>query len=307
MPSHIPVLLNEVIGFFDPKPGKRFIDATLGMGGHAKKLINAGAEVLGIDADPVVIGQLKGQNSKLRTAVGNFGDINRLAEENNFSGVDGILFDLGLGSHQLDDEKRGFSFQKDGPLDMRFSQNSKKTAGQILNYYPEQDLLRIFFQYAEEKRFGKKIARAIMLRRKTGTLETTTELFDLIKQALPGKFRFRAGDVARKIFQGLRIEVNDELSNLERGLQQAVPLLNNGGRLVVISFHSLEDRIVKKFFALMARNCVCPPSFPVCRCDTRASLRVLTKKPVMASEIEMKSNPRSHSAKLRAAEKIQAV
>lgn len=304
MPAHTPVLLNEVIGFLAPGPGKRFIDATLGMGGHTNALLDAGAEVLGIDADPAVVAQLKVQNSKLKTGVGNFGQLKQIAEDEGYTKVDGILFDLGLGSHQLDDEKRGFSFQKDGPLDMRFNQDSEKTAGQILNYYPEQDLVRIFFQYAEERRFGKKIVRAIMLHRKTGTMETTGELFGLIKQALPGQFRFRAGDVARKIFQGLRIEVNDELGNIERGLQQAVPLLSSGGRLVVISFHSLEDRIAKKFFARMAKNCVCPPSFPICRCDTRASLRILTKKPVMASEVETKDNPRSHSAKLRAAEKI---
>ena len=191
---------------------------------------------------------------------------------------------------------------------MRFdakSQNSNiKTAGSIVNFYAEKDLLRIFFQYGEEKRFGKRIVGAIMARRKLGSINTTGELFELIKQALPGQFRFRAGDTARKIFQALRIEVNDELGNLERGLQQAVSLLKSGGRLVVISFHSLEDRIVKQFFVREARACVCPPSFPVCRCDARARLRILTKKPVMASGDEARTNSRARSAKLRAAEKI---
>ncbi|OGE79541.1 MAG: 16S rRNA (cytosine(1402)-N(4))-methyltransferase [Candidatus Doudnabacteria bacterium RIFCSPHIGHO2_01_FULL_46_14] len=312
MLAHTPVLLNEVIGFFDPKPGKKFIDATVGRAGHANQLVNGGAEVLGVDTDSEVVAELKSQSAsrrtKIKAVVGNFGNLKSIAEENDFTDVDGILMDLGLGSHQLDDSERGFSFQKDGPLDMRFdakSQNSNiKTAGSIVNFYAEKDLLRIFFQYGEEKRFGKRIVGAIMARRKLGSINTTGELFELIKQALPGQFRFRAGDTARKIFQALRIEVNDELGNLERGLQQAVSLLKSGGRLVVISFHSLEDRIVKQFFVREARDCVCPPSFPVCRCDARARLRILTKKPVMASGDEARTNSRARSAKLRAAEKI---
>jgi len=312
MLAHTPVLLNEVIGFFDPKPGKKFIDATVGRAGHANQLVNGGAEVLGVDTDSEVVAELKSQSAsrrtKIKAVVGNFGNLKSIAEENDFTDVDGILMDLGLGSHQLDDSERGFSFQKDGPLDMRFdakSQNSNiKTAGSIVNFYAEKDLLRIFFQYGEEKRFGKRIVGAIMARRKLGSINTTGELFELIKQALPGQFRFRAGDTARKIFQALRIEVNDELGNLERGLQQAVSLLKSGGRLVVISFHSLEDRIVKQFFVREARDCGCPPSFPVCRCDARARLRILTKKPVMASGDEARTNSRARSAKLRAAEKI---
>src|SRR3989338_1475138 len=312
MLAHTPVLLNEVIGFFDPKPGKKFIDATVGRAGHANQLVNGGAEVLGVDTDSEVVAELKSQSAsrrtKIKAVVGNFGNLKSIAEENDFTDVDVILMDLGLGSHQLDDSERGFSFQKDGPLDMRFdakSQNSNiKTAGSIVNFYAEKDLLRIFFQYGEEKRFGKRIVGAIMARRKLGSINTTGELFELIKQALPGQFRFRAGDTARKIFQALRIEVNDELGNLERGLQQAVSLLKSGGRLVVISFHSLEDRIVKQFFVREARDCVCPPSFPVCRCDARARLRILTKKPVMASGDEARTNSRARSAKLRAAEKI---
>lgn len=311
MLRHTPVLLHEVISFFEPKPGKRFIDATLGRGGHTAELLKAGAEVLGIDADPIAVAELKTQNAKLKTAVGNFAEMKAIAEEHNFQEVDGILFDLGLGSHQLDDPHRGFSFQKDGPLDMRYDQNSEvggrrseKTAAQIINFYPEKELIRMFYKYGEEKRFGKRIARAILEHRKRGSIDTTLELFELVKQALPGKFRFRAGDTARRIFQALRIEVNDELVSLERGLQQAVPLLRKRGRLVVISFHSLEDRMVKSFFVENAKNCVCPPSFPVCRCTARAQLRILTKKPIIASAEETSLNPRVHSAKLRAAERI---
>ena len=187
---------------------------------------------------------------------------------------------------------------------IQVSKSKFQTAGDMVNHYSDKDLLRIFYKYGEEKRFGRRVVRAILDKRKLGSIGTTAELFEIIKQALPGQFRFKAGDTARKIFQALRIEVNDELANLERGLPQAVSLLKNKGRLVVISFHSLEDRIVKSFFVKEAKDCVCPPSFPVCTCAARAHLRILTKKPITASEEEVKNNSRARSAKLRAAEKI---
>jgi len=305
MGEHIPVLLHETIKFLNPGPGKKYIDATLGMAGHTKELLKAGASVLGIDVDSSVVSTFNILNSKFKVASGNYAEIQRIAEANDFGQVDGVLFDLGLGSHQLDESGRGFSFQNEGPLDMRYDQRQEKTAREILNLYPEKDLIRIFYEFGEEKRFGKRIAKAITRKRKEGSIETTGELFELVKHALPGKLRFRAGDTARKIFQALRIEVNDELKNLEKGLQQAVDLLKKGGgRLVVISFHSLEDRIVKRFFAVQSRDCVCPPSFPVCVCSAKATLRVLTKKPVTASPDEIQTNSRAHSAKLRAAERI---
>ncbi|MBI4050294.1 MAG: 16S rRNA (cytosine(1402)-N(4))-methyltransferase RsmH [Candidatus Doudnabacteria bacterium] len=327
--NHTPVLLKEVIAFLDPAPGKRYIDATYGMGGHAKEIVKGGGIVLGIDRDPQTAVILEGrspdrisrdsiaplQNDKLRIVAGNFKDIKEIAEEHGFAEVDGILFDLGLGSHQLDDPERGFSFQKAGPLDMRFdkseARNSKsETAESIVNQFSEKDLYRIFRDYGEEKRWGKRVARAILEARKTGSVETTDQLFELIKKALPAKFRFRAGDTARRIFQSLRIEVNDELGALEKALPQALELLKGGkgskggGKLVVISFHSLEDRIVKSFFQKEARNCVCPPEFPVCRCDARATLRISTKKPVTASAEEIAGNRRAQSAKLRVAQKL---
>ena len=312
MREHTPVLLHEAIGFLEPKPGRKFIDATIGRGGHTAALLKSGAKVLGIDADATVVANVKAQMSNVKVVQGNFGEIEKIAEENGFTDVDGILMDLGLGSHQLDDAERGFSFQKDGPLDMRFNPSGKiqvskskfQTAGDMVNHYSDKDLLRIFYKYGEEKRFGRRVVRAILDKRKLGSIGTTAELFEIIKQALPGQFRFKAGDTARKIFQALRIEVNDELANLERGLPQAVSLLKNKGRLVVISFHSLEDRIVKSFFVKEAKDCVCPPSFPVCTCASRAHLRILTKKPITASEEEVKNNSRARSAKLRAAEKI---
>ena len=315
--KHIPVLLNEVISIFDPKPGQKFIDATLGMAGHANEFLKASANVLGVDTDPSVIlrysarlaedasrGREGSRNDNLQVVAGNFSELKRVADENGFDQVDGILFDLGLGSHQLDAGERGFSFQKEGPLDMRFSQQQQRTAGQIVNFYPEKELIRIFQKFGEEKRFGKRIARGILAARKEHEIETTTQLFEIIKKTLPGQLRFKAGDSARRIFQGLRIEVNSELNNLEKGLQQALQLLKAGGKLVVISFHSLEDRIVKSFFIKESKDCVCPPQFPECRCDARARVRILTKKPVTATPSEIETNSRSKSAKLRAAERI---
>jgi len=316
---HIPVLLNEVMEYLDIKSGEKYIDATFGAGGHSKKIAEAGGIVLGIDRDPEA---LKSNNSiNIQRVAGNFSKLREIAMENGFSEVSGILFDLGMGSHQLDDPKRGFSFQKKGPLDMRYNRPSsafssastgeggrgpgegEKTAADILNNYSETILRQIFERYGEEKRFGRKIARAIINRRKQSSLQTTDELFELIKEALPGKLRFKAGDAARRIFQSLRIAVNDELTEIEKALPQAVQLLRPGGRLVVISFHSLEDRIVKRFMLSEAKECACPPEIPVCACDKVATLKILTRKPQAAAEEEISANPRSRSAKLRAAEK----
>ena len=366
--THIPVLLKEVIQFLDPKPGNKFIDATIGMGGHAKVLLDSGAKVLGIDRDfsviasppsvilippsviqnspSVILNGVKNldsssprqggtpQNDRLVLVHGNFADLKEIARENGFTNVDGILFDLGIGSHQLDDPERGFSFQNDGPLGMRFNapviartppsagdeaillkreiaarpsaaRNDSLTAGVIVNLYSEKDLVRIFHQYGEEHRFGKKIARAIVEARKTAQINTTTQLFDLIKKSLPAKFRFKAGDTARRIFQALRIEVNKELESLEKALPQALELLKKGGKLAVISFHSLEDRIVKRFYITEAKDCVCPPEIPVCVCGgNNAKLKILTRKPVVANPDEIEANSRARSAKLRVAIKI---
>lgn len=298
---HVPVLLQEVIKFFEPKPGKRYIDATFGGGGHSFAIASRGAKVLGIDTDTSVI---PAAVSEMKIVQENFAELKTIAEENDFVNVDGILFDLGIGSHQLDDEKRGFSFQKSGPLDMRYDQSAGKTAVEILNFQSEKELFRIFTKLGEEKRFGKRIARAVMDLRKTAQIETTDDLFQLIKRALPAKLRFAAADTARRIFMSLRIEVNQELVNLEKALPQALELLAENGRLAAISFHSLEDRIVKNFFTDEAKDCVCPPSFPICVCDKEARVRILTKKPITASPEEIKTNPRSRSAKLRVAEKI---
>ena len=220
--------------------------------------------------------------------------------------MQGVLFDLGLSSEQLDTPERGFAFQKDGPLDMRFSQKDELTAASLLQSLSEAELVKTFVDYGEERRFGRKIARAVVKRRAEKPIVRTAELFELIKLALPGPLRYRAGDAARRIFQSLRIAVNKELDHLRAGLPQALEVLAPGGKLAVISFHSLEDRIVKTFFSAQARQCVCPPAFPICQCGgNNARLKILTKKPVTASPEETQKNPRSHSAKLRVAEKIK--
>lgn len=301
---HIPVLFNEVIEYLQPAKKKRFIDATFGEGGHAKGLARMGAEVLCIDRDPEVVYRANKSDGINEVVLGDFRNLKALASSEGFIAVDGILFDLGLGSHQLDDGLRGFSFQKEGPLDMRFDQTKGKMAGELVNFYPEQKLVEIIKKYGEERRFAKRIAKAILEKRKNAEIQTTLELFEIIQSALPSFVRYKARDAARKVFQALRIAVNAELMNLSEALPQALNLVKRGGRVVVISFHSLEDRIVKKFFAEKAKNCVCPPEFPVCRCDARAKVRLLTKKPVTATEIEIKSNSRAKSAKLRAVEKI---
>ncbi|MDP3741375.1 MAG: 16S rRNA (cytosine(1402)-N(4))-methyltransferase RsmH [bacterium] len=301
---HTPVLLKEVVAYLQPAAGKKIIDATFGGGGHAKALAENGAEILGIDRDPEVVERIENFESRINAVQGDFRNLKEIAKKNDFLQVDGILFDLGMGSHQLDDAKRGFAFQKEGPLDMRFDQTKGKTAGELINFYPEKDIVEIFQKYGEERRFAKKIARAILEKRKIGEIKTTTELFEIIKAALPGNIRFRAGDAARKIFQALRISVNKELSGIEDALPQALEILKQNGRIAVISFHSLEDRIVKRFFVEQAKNCICPLEFPVCRCMAKALLRILTKKPIIADDLEIKENPRAKSAKMRVAEKI---
>lgn len=305
---HTPVLLQEVVEYLQPGPGKKFIDATVGAGGHSKMLLEAGADVLGIDRDPKASAELssefKIQNSKIKIIQGNFRDLKEIAEREGFIGINGVLFDLGMSSAQLDDPARGFAFQKDGPLDMRYDPSEGKTAGELVNFYPENELVKIFLDFGEERRFGKKVARAILNARKSRTIQTTTELFELVKTALPGQYRHWAGDVARRVFQALRIAINGELRNLELALPQASDILKLHGRIAVISFHSLEDRIVKRFFVRESKNCVCPPEFPVCRCTAKAKLRILTKKPIRPQETEINTNSRAKSAKLRVAEKI---
>jgi len=303
--QHEPVLLAEVLDLLAPRSGGRYIDATVGWGGHAEAILGASSpdgRLMGIDRDALALREtarrLAAAQDRLELVLGDFGNMGQLARGRGWSEVDGILMDLGVSSPQLDDPTRGFSFQQDGPLDMRMSRSADLTAAEIVNQWPEEEISRILWEYGEE-RYARRIARAICQDR---PFAGTTELAEMVARVVGGR-RERIHPATRT-FQALRIAVNDELGALERALPQALDLLAIGGRLVVISFHSLEDRIVKQFVRREASDCICPPRLPVCVCGHSAKLRPLTKKPVTASQEELARNPRSRSAKLRAAVRI---
>jgi 16S rRNA (cytosine1402-N4)-methyltransferase len=305
MPVHKPVLLNEVIETLCPQPGQRYVDCTLGNGGHAEAILERilpGGQLLGIDADANAI-EIAGhrlanyrQNAILMKD--NFSNLEMICRENSFLPVRGILFDLGLSSAQLDDAKRGFSFQQYGPLDMRFDLAQEVTATDIVNAFSEEKLAEILKNYGEE-RYSKRIAQYIVNSR---PINSTIQLVDTIKEATGG-YRTKLHPATRT-FMALRIYVNRELENLSVALKQTINCLDRRGKLVVISYHSLEDRIVKQFMLMESKGCICPPSIPVCRCGHKASLRIITKKVITPSETEINTNPRSRSAKLRVAERL---
>lgn len=301
MSEHEPVLLEEVLAALAPRSGGRYIDGTIGSGGHARAVLDHSApdgRLLGIDLDPIAVAQarraLAEYGDRLVLLQGNFAAIGEIAQQYNFAPVDGILFDLGLSSLQLEAPERGFSFQVDGPLDMRFDPQHGPSACDLVNGLPESELADIIYRYGEERR-ARRIARAIVEAR---PLRTTGELAHLVARIVK-----RSGGIhpATRTFQALRIAVNRELENLERALPAAVDLLAEGGILAVISFHSLEDRIVKRFFVEQAKGCVCPPQLPVCACGREPRLRILTRKPIRPSAAEVERNPRSRSARLRVA------
>jgi 16S rRNA (cytosine1402-N4)-methyltransferase len=303
--SHIPVLPREVIEIIGVQPGGRYIDCTLGTGGHAQSILEhsaPGGQLLGIDADPDGIRRTGERLSAFGKSVllvnDNFVNLKNICLQYDFFPVHGILFDLGLSSLQLNVEGRGFSFQHDAPLDMRFSPDQRISAAEIVNTYSEIELARIIKTYGEESD-SRQIAKKIVQGR---PIETTLRLADLIENAVGG----RHGKIhpATRTFQALRIEVNHEMENLESALDQSVGLLGFGGRIVVISYHSLEDRIVKHFMQKESRDCICPPEAMKCNCGHRASLKVITKRIVTPSYGEVELNPRSRSAKLRGAERI---
>jgi len=292
---HVPVLQKEVIEYLDPKPNENFIDCTIGEGGHTLAILEKNGpkgKVLGIDADPEIIRNLKLEirNFKKRIILvcDNFANLAEIAKSQRFKSVSGILFDLGMSSWHLETSNRGFSFQKKEPLDMRYNLQNPLTAEKILNYWSRVEIEKILKDYGEEQ-FAPKIAEALLNFRKFKPLQTTSQLVEIIKRATPGWYHRRKIHFATKTFQALRIAVNDELNNLEKALPQALNILKPGGRIVVISFHSLEDRIVKNFLKEGNKNNL---------------LKILTKKPITPSFKEMKINPRSRSAKLRASQKI---
>ena len=305
--KHIPVLLNEVITRLDPKSNQNFVDCTLGAGGHTIEILkrtSPNGKVLGIDLDPraVEIAKRRVKDNRLVAVQGNFKNLKEIVLQNNFKNISGILLDLGFSSMEIADPKKGLSFQIDAPLDMRYGEEGM-TAAEIVNQWPEKDLEEIFREYGEE-RFAKKIAREICTARKLKPILSTFELVEVISRVVPKKFQYGRTHFATKIFQALRIAVNDELENLKKVLPEALELLGPGGRLAVISFHSLEDRIVKQFFKKESIGCVCPKDIPVCRCDHKAILKILNKKPIVPDGEEAKINPRSRSAKLRVAERL---
>jgi 16S rRNA (cytosine1402-N4)-methyltransferase len=301
--SHIPVLLNAVLDRL--LPAERVIDGTLGAGGHSRALLEAGvAEVLGMDADPMALdiarSTLAAYGGRIHAVHASYADMVLEAGRLGWKEVGGILLDLGVSSMQLERAERGFAFMKDGPLDMRFNPiGQRPPASELVNEWDEADLADLFYHYGEEPN-GWRLARAIVAHR---PYATTRQLAELIEHVLPR----RKGDhlhPATKAFQALRIAVNDELGVIERTLPIAIDLLQPGGRLAVISFHSLEDRIVKQAFKLASTDCICPSKMPVCVCGHKASVRLVTRKPVAADEAEIASNPRSRSAKLRVVEKL---
>jgi 16S rRNA (cytosine1402-N4)-methyltransferase len=302
--EHIAVLSDEVLAGLRPHSRGRYIDATLGAGGHAEGILNASApdgRLLGLDADPDAVAfaqrllQPFGERALLREA--NFRHLGEVAQAAGFERVDGILLDLGLSSRQLADAGRGFSFSQDGPLDMRFSVRQDRTAADLVNLLPEAELADLLWRYGEERR-SRRIARAIVEAR---PVKTTGQLAQLVTRTVGSREKIHP---ATRTFQALRIAVNEELEALDAALKQVPGLLLPGGRMAVIAFHSLEDRLVKRFCQQEARDCLCPPEVPMCVCGHRARLRVITSKPIRPTAGEVAANPRSRSARLRIAERL---
>ena len=301
---HTSVLLDECMKALQPVEGKRFVDGTLGGGGHTFEMLDFGAEVIGFDRDPEALVEARARCwamiDRFIALQGNFATFGDILDEVGISKVDGVLLDLGVSSHQLDEPERGFSFQADGPLDMRMGPDIALTAADLVNREPESELKRIFREFGEERSAGK-IARAILKRRETKKFETTLDLADFITTI---KNRTGRAHPATKVFQALRIAVNDELGSLERGLEAASRWLAPGGRLAVITFHSLEDRIVKRFMKQRSREFLDRPEWPAPKPNPDHAFKLVSRKPILPSDTEIAANPRARSAKLRVAERI---
>ena len=307
--THKPVLLRQCLEGLGIRPDGTYIDGTLGRAGHSLEIVKrlTSGRLIAIDRDKAALdaapARLEGYMDKVTLVRGNFGDLTNILALLGVSGVDGMLFDLGVSSPQLDDGSRGFSYLQDAPLDMRMDQSAPLTARDVVNGWSQEELKRILWQYGEE-RYSGPIAAAIARAREQETIETTGQLAELIRNAMPAKARREKQHPAKRSFQAIRIAVNDELGEVERLLNGALDALNAGGRLAVISFHSLEDRLVKTAYAEWAKGCTCPPDFPVCVCGKTPKVKLIGKRPIVADDEELKHNPRARSAKLRVAEKL---
>ena len=307
--KHVSVLLNECIENLNIKPSGIYLDGTLGMGGHSYQIASrlTTGRLICIDRDETAIERagkrLAPFADKITLVHGNFCDAAQILDSLNIPEVDGMLFDLGVSSPQLDETWRGFSYMHDAPLDMRMDSEDSLSAYEVVNTWPEDRLNRILWDYGEE-RYARRITNAILAARATKPIESTLELVDIIRSAMPPSALREKQHPAKRSFQAIRIAVNDELGAVRQGMEAAIDHLNPGGRLVVITFHSLEDRIVKNVFQDAAKGCTCPPSFPVCVCGHKPKIKILTKKPIIATREEVEENPRSRSAKLRVAEHV---
>ncbi|MBQ8834372.1 MAG: 16S rRNA (cytosine(1402)-N(4))-methyltransferase RsmH [Oscillospiraceae bacterium] len=306
---HVSVLLEECIEGLNIKPDGIYVDGTLGGAGHSSRIaakLTTGRHI-GIDRDPVALKaaaeRLAPYADRVTLVHSNFCEIAKVLDDLNIEGVDGILLDLGVSSPQLDDGERGFSYMVDAPLDMRMNNEDSLSADTVVNTWSYEELKKILYEYGEE-RYAPKIAAAICSRREQKPIETTLELVDIIRSAMPPAALREKQHPAKRSFQAIRIAVNDELNSVAKVMEDAIPRLNKGGRLAVITFHSLEDRIVKNAMASAAKGCTCPPNFPVCVCGKKPQVKLITRKPIVSGDAELERNPRARSAKLRICEKI---
>ena len=308
--QHKSVLLQECIDALNIRPDGIYLDGTLGGAGHSSQIarrLTEGGRLIGVDRDRTALAAAKERLAPYADRVtlvhSNFAEIDAILESLGIPAVNGMLFDLGVSSPQLDDASRGFSYMADAPLDMRMDKDDALTAGEVVNTWPQGELRRILYDYGEE-RYAPQIAAAICRAREKAPVETTLELVDIIRSAMPAQALREKQHPAKRSFQAIRIAVNDELGAVSRMMQAAVGRLNPGGRLAVITFHSLEDRIVKSEMQQAARGCTCPPEFPVCVCGKKPLVKLVTRKPIVSGPAELEENPRARSAKLRVAEKL---
>ena len=306
---HVSVLLEECIQGLDIKPDGIYVDGTLGGAGHSSRIaarLTTGL-LIGIDRDEIALAaaaeRLAPYGDRVKLVHSNFSRLDEVLEELGIPGVDGILLDLGVSSPQLDDESRGFSYMADAPLDMRMDSTDALNACTVVNTWPYEELKRILYEYGEE-RYAPQIASNICKRRESAPIATTLELVEVIRSAMPPAALREKQHPAKRSFQAIRIAVNDELNSVARVMEAAIPGLNPGGRLAVITFHTLEDRIVKNAMAAAAKGCTCPPSFPVCVCGKKPKVKLITRKPIVSGDEELEQNPRARSAKLRICEKL---